>query len=252
MGCRAFARSAMTAALLAMSVIAAKADCEETKYEGNTYAVCRFDNREIDLRLFWQDAEGNTFQSYRKLRANLDKKGEKLAFAMNAGMYHPDFKPVGLFIENGVEKTKLNTRRGPGNFHMLPNGVFYIGPNGANVLETGQFVRLQPRAMYATQSGPMLVIDGKLHPKFNESGDSRKLRNGVGICGANQLVFAISSGIVTFYEFGTLFRDHLKCRNALFLDGTVSSIYAPEIKRTDNFWPMGPIVGIVEKKPREK
>ncbi|MGG2475406.1 phosphodiester glycosidase family protein, partial [Rhizobium sp. BR5] len=25
-------------------------------------------------------------------------------FAMNGGMYHSDYSPVGLFIENGVER----------------------------------------------------------------------------------------------------------------------------------------------------
>ena len=59
------------------------------------------------------------------------------------------------------------------------------------------------------------------------------------------VVFAISDSPVTFDTFARLFRDALACPNALFLDGSVSSLYAPGLKRDDEFLPLGPIVGVV-------
>jgi uncharacterized protein YigE (DUF2233 family) len=51
----------------------------------------------------------------------------------------------------------------------------------ASILETGSFLRQRPQADFATQSGPLLVIDGRLHPRFSREGGSRKYRNGIGL-----------------------------------------------------------------------
>ena len=91
----------------------------------------------------------------------------------------------------------------------------------------------------------MLIVDGKMHPKIQPNGTSEKIRNGVGIGDNGAVVFAIADQPVTFNAFARLFRDALGCRNALFLDGTVSSLYAPELKRDDELEPIGPIVGVV-------
>ena len=47
------------------------------------------------------------------------------------------------------------------NFHMKPNGVFWIGDGVAGVTETGRYLANPPAARYATQSGPMLIVDGR-------------------------------------------------------------------------------------------
>ncbi len=232
----------------AVSASPALAMCEDITHEDNKYSVCIVKQRGEDIRVFWRNSAGELYGSFSSLRNDLEKKGERLTFAMNAGMYHPDYRPVGLYIENGVEIAKVSTRRGPGNFHLQPNGIFYIGRNGAGVMETRQYLRQRPHATFATQSGPMLVINGAIHPKFSVDSESGKLRNGVGACANGQIIFAISDGGVSFHEFAALFRDRYKCANALFLDGSVSALYAPQLKRADGWRTMGPIVGVVEKK----
>lgn len=224
----------------------ASGPCRPLTHEGVPYTVCAIDLRRHELRLFWKSPEGEAYGSFDRL-AQVEKG---LVFAMNGGMYHKDWSPVGLYVENGQELKKASTASGPGNFHMKPNGVFFAAGDRAGVMETGRYLRQRPKAEIATQSGPMLVIDGKIHPKISDEGVSKKLRNGVGVRDAHTAVFAISEQPVTFGEFARLFRDGLGCPNALFLDGSVSSLYAPSIGRADARWPMGPIIGAVERAGR--
>jgi uncharacterized protein YigE (DUF2233 family) len=131
---------------------------------------------------------------------------------------------------------------------MRPNGVLYISGELGGVLETTSFLKQKLRPEFATQSGPMLVINGRLHPRFARSGGSRKFRDGVGSFDANTLLFAVSEDEVSFGEFGRLFRDKLECKNALFLDGgSVPSIYSPELGRRSNLLPLGPIIGVYDR-----
>ena len=222
--------------------------CQNVSFEGSDYAVCEFDLRRQRVQLFWKAADGRPYGSLGGLTRSMNGKGGQLAFAMNAGMYHADLRPVGLYIENGQELVKANNANGPGNFHMKPNGIFYIAGDTADVMDTARFLKGRPKADFATQSGPMLVIDGKLHPRFRPTGQSKKVRNGVGLRDAHTVVFAISNGPVGFTDFARLFRDKMKCSNALFLDGSISSLYAPSVGRTDSFWPAGPIIGAFEAK----
>lgn len=247
-------RFSIRAAVLGMLVLAAvppaRADaCRSVSFEGNRYTVCSFDLREADLRLFWRDADNRPFMSFSNLAGELAAEGLTLTFAMNGGMFQEDFSPVGLYVEDGKQLKAANTRKGPGNFHMKPNGVFYIDGRRAGVMETDAFLKKRPRARYATQSGPMLVINGKIHPRFVGGSDSLKRRNGVGVSDANHVHFAISEGAVNFHSFARFFRDRLGCANALFLDGSISGLYAPEMKRDDGWPPFGPIVGAVTRRP---
>ncbi len=242
---------------LALAVLAALApepasaaterqNCWKTTHNSDTYVVCAFDLRQHDLRLFLNDAGGKPYGSFRALKADLARTGLALPFAMNGGMYHRDRSPVGYYVEGRRKLHEAMTGPGPGNFHMRPNGVFYTEGDTAGVMETRAFLKRNRRPDFATQSGPMLVIDGKLHPRFAERSSSRKRRNGVGIINRHEVVFAISEASVNFHDFATLFRDKLACRNALFLDGVISSLHAPEIGRADNSWPVGPIIAVVE------
>ncbi len=215
--------------------------CQTRRVAEADYTICTIDLRRYEIRLFWKGPNDEAFGSFERLRAT--PEGAKLVFAMNAGMYHDDLSPVGLYVENGRELKKANTANGPGNFHLKPNGVFFVSGRTAGVLETGRFLKERPRADYATQSGPMLVINGRIHPKISDNGISRKIRNGVGVRGKTTVLFAISEQPVTFGEFARLFRDELGCSNALFLDGSISSLYAPGLRRSDGLLPMGPMVG---------
>lgn len=247
------ARTALAALLLALAgggpapaqPAGAAGPCRKVEAHGASYAVCTVDLRRTRLRLFWRDAEGEAYGSFgRLLRA---PAAQGLTFAMNGGMYHADRSPVGLYVEDGREWKRANTANGPGNFHMKPNGVFWVQGDRAGVAETGRYLKLRLRPDHATQSGPMLVTDGRLHPRISEEGTSRKVRNGVGMRDAHTALFAISDGPVTFGEFAHLFRDTLGCRNALFLDGSISALHAPNLDRSDSWRPMGPIIGAIPR-----
>jgi uncharacterized protein YigE (DUF2233 family) len=226
--------------------VAAESLCSPLTYEDNAYSVCRIDLRETRLELFNLDGQGAPLGSFGALAESLSAEGKELGFAMNAGMFDEALKPIGLYVEDGNQAKKLNRRDGYGNFHVKPNGVFYITGDRVGVAATETYVKLNEKPDFATQSGPMLVIDGRIHPKFSETGMSHKMRNGVGMLDAHTAIFVISENAVNFYDFAELFRDRLRCANALFFDGTVSSLYSPELGRNDSFAPLGPMVGAVK------
>lgn len=233
-------------ALVALATPAWAATCENIEHDGTGYAICTVDLETEDLRLFLNDDSGAVLGQFGSVDRVLAAEGKQLAFAMNAGMYHADRAPVGHYVEDGIEEMRVIPNAGPGNFGLLPNGVFCIRAGRADVFETLRFVDAAPDCTYATQSGPMLVIDGDLHPRFLPDSTSRYFRNGVGTSADGKTaVFAISRTPVTFHEFGRLYRDHLNLPNALFLDGNISRLYAPDINRNDIGFALGPIVGTV-------
>lgn len=232
-------------ALFGFGVAPALAVCAPKSFDGAKFTVCTFNPRHDDIRLFWSGEDGRAYGSLAALAAALKTKGETLTFAMNAGMFRQDQSPVGLYVENREKLHDADTRSGSTNFHMKPNGVFWVGDRVAGVTETSRYLANPPPARYATQSGPMLLIDGNIHPKIKPNGTSAKIRNGVGACEGGAVAFAIADQPVTFDKFARLFRDGLSCQNALFLDGSVSSLYAPELNRDDELSPIGPMVGVV-------
>jgi uncharacterized protein YigE (DUF2233 family) len=242
---RSFAAVVILSGLVLSGTRPASADCAPKNFDDAGYTVCTFDPRHDDIRLFWKGADDRPYGSLAALAQALREKGERLIFAMNAGMYAQDQSPVGLYVENRRKFHEPDTRGGATNFHMKPNGVFWIGEGVAGVSETNRYLVSPPAARYATQSGPMLVVDGKIHPKIRPNGTSQKIRNGVGSCNGGAVIFAIAEEPVTFDAFARLFRDGLNCPNALFLDGSVSSLYAPELQRDDELERIGPIVGVV-------
>ncbi|HVL73380.1 MAG TPA: phosphodiester glycosidase family protein [Beijerinckiaceae bacterium] len=239
-------RAVLVLAFLAFAVPARAEPCAPRTFEGARYTVCTLDLRQYGLRLFWRDAQGEPYGSFGRLPKTVN--GAPLVFAMNAGMYEIDLSPVGLYVEDGRQHKAANTRPGPGNFHLKPNGVFFVEGRTAGVLETGAYLKRKPKADFATQSGPMLVIGGRLHPRFIADSPSEKRRNGVGVRDRHTVVFAISEGVVNFHAFARLFRDGLGVRDALFLDGSMSSLYAPALGRADAIRLMGPIVAAFPRK----
>nr|WP_237400985.1 phosphodiester glycosidase family protein [Rhodovulum sulfidophilum] len=238
------------AALLLLAVLlplpaAAEPACHPLTHEGRGYVICSADPATDDLRLFLRTEQGGIYGSFGRVNQALAAGGEALAFAMNAGMYHPDRRPVGLYVENGKQEMRAVAPAGPGNFGMLPNGVLCLEDGRAAVIETRAYLADPPDCRYATQSGPMLVIDGALHPRFLPDSTSRHVRNGVGVDAAGRVHFAISDAPVSFHEFARLFRDVLETPNALYFDGKVSKLYAPALGRHDAGLPMGPIIGAV-------
>lgn len=230
-------------ALIVPRVVLAADPCRTQEFEGIPFSVCEARAGD-DIRLWLKDGTGALIGTPERLRAQL-APSERLVFAMNAGMYAPDRHPVGLFIENGVELRPIVTAEGPGNFGLLPNGVFCIGER-LRVIESRAFAAAPPACRFATQSGPMLVIDGALHPRFLPDSDSTNIRNGVGVSAeGDRAWFVISDRPVTFHRFARFFRDVLGARDALYLDGSISRLIVPAEGRADLGLPMGPIVGMV-------
>lgn len=234
----------VTLALFCTVSPVAAVTCTQEKIKRATYTLCEVLLEEDVLRLWLWDESRTPFSHFANLQDHLDGQDRSLTFAMNAGMYHPDRAPVGHYREAGVTYRRVITSAGPGNFGLLPNGVFCISRSGYRVIESRSYRDTAPQCDHATQSGPMLVVGGTFHPALLPKGTSRYIRNGVGTSAdGRRAVFVISDQRVNFYDFASVFRDHLGLENALYFDGNVSRIYAPDLDRQDTGLAMGPIVG---------
>ena len=233
----------LRAAIALLCLLAAPAvACEQITHRDARFTVCEV-APDARVELFLRDEAGDILGAFSSVKSRVNGT---VVMAMNAGMYHDDRRPVGLYIEDGIQEAPIVTRAGPGNFGLLPNGVFCLRADRSDVIESRAFTANPPACTDATQSGPMLVIDGALHPRFLRDSTSRNIRNGVGTSADGQrVVFAISDDAVTFHEFGTLFRDTLDLPNALYFDGRISRLYAPAVGRNDFGLPLGPIVAVI-------
>jgi uncharacterized protein YigE (DUF2233 family) len=214
--------------------------------EGKRIAVTEVNLAKDRLQLFLNDDRGQPFKRFARLNSWLAERKLGLRWATNAGMYNRDYSAVGLFISEGKMFFPLNLSKGEGNFFLAPNAVFFITPQGAGILSSEEYAARKPAAILATQSGPALVLNGRLHPAFRAGSMNRLHRNGVGVASAQKVYFAIADDPVNFDEFARFFRDKCGCANALFFDGTVSSLHDAELKRSDEKIDLGPIIGITE------
>ena len=211
--------------------------CATRLFEGDRFTVCQAKGGKVEIRT--SGATG-PYRSFSALEAALGKR--EVAFAMNAGMFDESGNAIGLLVEGGKQLRAINRRKGGGNFHLMPNGVFLIRRDRSAAVVTSEAYAPSKDVLFATQSGPMLVIDGKLHPAFDRDGTSKHFRNGVGIGPDGTPVFVISADPVSFGKFGRFYRDDVKAKNALFFDGAVSSLWDPAAHRMDSHAPLGPIV----------
>jgi len=236
---------------LASAAIAQKGPCQRVSHGGNGYTVCEVDLRKQAVRLYWKRPDGTPYTYLRALPQSLEAAGAKLMFATNAGMFDPAYKPVGLYVEQGRELVHANTKSGFGNFHMKPNGVFFGSGGKWRVMTADAFYgQVGDRPDFGTQSGPMLVVDGKLHPEITDDGPSKAIRNGVGVDGAGRAHFVISEGPVSFGKLARYFRDVVKAPNALYLDGSVSALWDPAADRMDARAPIRPMIVVEDRAPQ--
>lgn len=216
---------------------------QDEKMDNDKFITYVVEPQNQALQFYWKDEKQQNYKSILNLKNRLQNKNRNLVFAMNGGMYKQDNSPLGLFIENGKKVIPLNTSEGNGNFYLKPNGIFYLTKsNVAVICNTLNFVD-NGSIKYATQSGPMLVIDGKIHATFQHKSTNLNIRNGVGIMPNNKIIFAMSKKEINFYDFANYFKS-MGCKNALYLDGLVSRTYLPEknwIQTDGNF---GVIIGV--------
>jgi uncharacterized protein YigE (DUF2233 family) len=186
------------------------------------------DLKKQTLKFYLKDSAAYNYGNFEELKTQLESKHQKLVFAMNGGMYLPDGSPQGLYIENGITKTPLDsTKQAYGNFYLQPNGMFYITDDNKGVVcQTTEF-KPNPNITYATQSGPMLVINNEIHPVFVKNSKHFHIRNGVGVLPNGNFLFAMSKDTITLYDFADFFKG-VGCKNALYLDGFVSRTYLPK------------------------
>lgn len=225
--------------------------CSERSFEGSHFTACRYDSGRDELVLADADPHG-PLRSFARLKAALGPRARRLLFAMNAGMYDSAGTPVGLYVEDGAEKHAINRHRGgSGNFLMLPNGVFGADASGrVAIVPSPAWPPPRFAVRWATQSGPMLVIAGKLHPLIQPDGESRYIRNAVGVADPGTAWFVISDEPVSFGRLARFLRDGLGCRDALYFDGAVSSLWEPAAGRQDARQDLGPLVAVLRKPGR--
>lgn len=230
--------------------------CTIDRYNGMDFVVCETTHASKGVSLAWADPDRKPYRSFSNLQNALNAKGKTILFAMNAGMFDERYAPVGLYIEDGVELNALNLRtsdkKPAPNFYKQPNGVFYLTSKGAGILPTNEFQANGLDVVFATQSGPMLVTRNEINPIFIKGSSDRTRRSGVGVCADDRLIFVTSEKSINFYDFAAVFRDTLRCSDALFLDGGDGvGFFSPMLKRNDWSWHggYGPMIVVVAGGP---
>lgn len=205
---------------------------EAVEHEGAKCHLFRVEKADWGkLQLAWLGADGRPLGDFNGLRRDLVAKGQQIAFATNAGIFERGPKPCGLTICGGKELVHLNLQSGEGNFYLKPNGIFFLDDDkGPGVMEAAEFARSGLKPRLATQSGPLMLRNGVIHPAFNLNSPNRRLRNAVGVRKKDQqIIFAMSDrdnsqlGTVTFHQFSRFFL-HLGCDDVLYLDGDISNM----------------------------
>ena len=226
-------------------VAAGPSACRSVTFEDVALTHCTADPARHRIGMANLGADKQPFGSMSAFAASAD--ATTIAFAINGGMYGDDLKAIGYYVENGERLAELNRGEGDGNFYMKPNGVFF-GTGGAwQVLGSNTFFNtVGDRPQFGTQSGPLLVVDGKLHPEIQDNGPSRAIRNGVGVDSAGKAHFVISDAPISFGQLARYFRDEVKVANALYLDGQVSSLWDPATGRQDQ-GRVGPIIVVTNR-----
>lgn len=226
----------------AQAVRPSKQDCHQITFEKKRFTECIAIPGRHRIQTKITGSSGIIYRSFGSLALDVDRS--RVVFAFNGGMYDTGSKPIGYYVEAGERLYQLNTRDAAGNFYLKPNGVFFGDATGNwRVMTSEDFAaKVFERPFFGTQSGPMLLIGGRIHPKISANGTSLKIRNGVGVDEQGRAHFVISDDPVSFGTLARMMRDHARTPDALFLDGTVSALWHPASKRRDARYPLGPLI----------
>ncbi|HZG21891.1 MAG TPA: phosphodiester glycosidase family protein [Herbaspirillum sp.] len=221
---------------------AGAADIRQYQYHQVFISTCRADPRTDSIRMYWKDSSGAPLGNFLRLDAHLRSQGLDMVCATNAGIYDKQLQPLGLYVEGGTQLRRLNTRKNAyGNFYLQPNGVFVLSDRQAYIVETSDYEAelglWNSVARYATQSGPLLIVDGKINPRFDPDSANTVVRNAACLDAGGVVTLAIARNPISFHDFASFLRDELKCSDALYLDGSISRMY-PTLEAN-----MGPAFG---------
>ena len=235
-------RRLLAAALLTQAMVADATELRQYQVHQSFVSVCRADPRTDVIRTYWKDGNGQPLATFPRLDAMLRQQGEEMVCATNAGIYDKQLQPLGLYIEDGKPLRRLNIRQNAyGNFYLQPNGVFVLTQDQAFIVETGAYAaqaeKWNASARYATQSGPLMIIQGKINSLFDPDSINTVVRNAVCLDQAGMVALAIARNPISFYDFAVFLRDEIRCRDALYLDGSISRMY-PSLEAN-----MGPAFG---------
>jgi uncharacterized protein YigE (DUF2233 family) len=192
------------------------------------------------IRMYWKDNKDVPYRTFERLL----KTKKNIEFITGVGKFRGAFSSIGLYIENGhllhpikrVQNSKVNRE-------IQPSGVFQINSDGASIAPL-QTKRAYKNAIWAIQSGPMLLIDGRINAALPNR--TKALRNGVGIKKDGKVLFACMEA--SMREFAKHFQQK-GCLNALILESDHPDVWykGGSQKKFNRFGPM-----IVAEKQNEK
>lgn len=230
----------------------AESDCFAASFEGTSLTHCIADPAKHRINVTYGPGDGS--EPYGSMAAYSETvDANSIAFAVNGGAFSDDMRPRGYLVASGARLSELdrtdNSESGVG-FFLKPNGVFY-GTGGSWRIRTTQdfFSGVRDRPNFGTQSGPMLLIGGKLGDAISENGNSRVIRNGVGLDDKGRAHFVISNDSISYGQLARYFRDEADVRTALFLDSSSSSLWDPASGRMDG-GRVGPIIVVTKRTPQ--
>lgn len=221
--------------------------CKKDSKINPDFVVYPVDTKNEKIEFFWKDHRNQPLRNIENLKKYVNTKNQNLKFAMNGGMFIENNIPKGLYIENFKTLHPIDTLSGKGNFYLQPNGIFYRTKSNESVILATENFKTDADIQFATQSGPMLIINGKINPIFQENSGNLHIRNGVGILKNGDPVLVMSKKKINFYHFASFFKS-LGCTHALYLDGFVSRAYFPEENWTQVDGDFGVMIGVTTEK----
>ena len=189
------------------------------------FRVWAVDPTSVAIQQYRKDAQAQALWSLQSLHNFVQSRSEKLLFAMNAGIFDTNMSPVWLFVANGRVEQPLNLTEGTWNFYLQPNGVFFVQKDKkASIMDSTNFSFFvdMKDVLLATQSWPLLLSHGTIHPSLNPSSSNTNIRNAVWITPQWTVFFVYSDKEINMYALALYMRDVLGCEHALYLDWSIS------------------------------
>ncbi len=175
------------------------------------------------LSLHWRRG-GRPYGTLDALRADLLRQGRCPLFLSNAGIYGTNGAPLGLHVEAGKVLKGLNRSKGTGNF-FWQSGVFAIRRGKPEIVPRSTW-RGAAGVSLATQSGPLLVLNGKRTSAGRASANGYS-RSAVVIYRDGRLGFVHSRWASSFAALVDRAARPGPIRHMLYLDGSINDWWQP-------------------------